>query len=220
MDGSTCEAVATGSRLVAADDPVLTERCPVVPGGSPKEIATIAAFAIGALREEIALHDVVAGLAANQIGIPLRVFVMKAKDGILPMINPRLFEVATSGGRAQDRAERPLQPGLIINGFMRKYGADAWVWSTEECLTMPGYRAKVPRRRRVWVAFIAENGRRVATILDGGASVIAQHEIDHLNGLLLTPHPGALRGVEASDEPGEGARGGEGPADEDGSAGR
>ena len=95
------------------------------------------------------------GLAANQVGVPLRVVVIQLpEEEVLVMVNPVIVE--TKGER------------MVIEG----------------CLSVPGYQAEVPRAESVRIQARDRNGkifRKRGTELLAQAM---QHEIDHLNGML------------------------------------
>ena len=108
------------------------------------------------------------GLAAPQIGVARRVFVMDPgwKDGApapLAVIEPAL----TPAGRRTAEAE-------------------------ELCLSIPGRPVRVRRPARVRLDFFDLAGVAQSLPLDGMAARIAQHEADHLDGvLILDPRPEA-----------------------------
>lgn len=95
------------------------------------------------------------GLAANQIGLPYRVFVMKANP-IICCYNPRIVDAS-----------------------------EEMIYLDEGCLTFPNYYVKVQRPKRVRVRFTRPNGEVVTEVYDGMTSRIFQHELDHLNGVLF-----------------------------------
>ena len=101
------------------------------------------------------------GLAAPQIGVPLRVVVADAGTGPLAVVNPR---VRRRGG---------TQVG------------------TEGCLSIPGVYGDVRRARRVEVEGRNVRGRRIVIRSRDLLARVFQHEIDHLNGVLITD-PGRL----------------------------
>jgi peptide deformylase len=55
----------------------------------------------------------------------------------------------------------------------------------EGCLSLPGLRLKVPRAERVKVVAYTLEGRRLEIEAEGLAACAWQHELDHLNGLLI-----------------------------------
>ncbi len=98
------------------------------------------------------------GLAANQIGVQRRVFVYDVGEGPRVVINPRIVE---SDGE----------------------------WSYEEgCLSVPGLSWEIVRPNAVHLVGLDLDGNEVsleATELEGR---VFQHELDHLDGILLVEH--------------------------------
>jgi len=95
------------------------------------------------------------GLAAVQIGVPLRVIVVDSGSRPVAYINPRL---------------------------RRRWGAEI---GPEGCLSVPGVLAAVRRAHGVVVEATTPPGRRVAVRAIGLRARILQHEIDHTNGILF-----------------------------------
>lgn len=97
------------------------------------------------------------GLAAPQVGLAKRVFVMCPPDGQPRcVVNPELSEME---GREEGE---------------------------EGCLSMPGiYATNVPRATRVRVQGMDELGQPVDFIAEDFEARIVQHEFDHLNGILF-----------------------------------
>jgi peptide deformylase len=96
------------------------------------------------------------GLAAPQVGVLKRVIVMDCGDGLIEMVNP---EIIDSKGEQFDYPEG--------------------------CLSIPGLRGDV--RRHKWLKLRAQdrNGNFFEMEADDLLSRCAQHEIDHLNGVLF-----------------------------------
>jgi peptide deformylase len=63
----------------------------------------------------------------------------------------------------------------------------------EGCLSVPDFRADVKRHARVTAEGMDINGRRVKIHAEGLLSVILQHEIDHLNGILFIDRISVLK---------------------------
>lgn len=97
------------------------------------------------------------GLAAPQIGRSIRLFVLKADDGVKrTFINPQIIQTSTE------------------------------VSSYEEgCLSIPKIYADVIRPERVTVQALNEKGRRFTLEADGLLARVIQHEYDHLDGILF-----------------------------------
>jgi peptide deformylase len=100
------------------------------------------------------------GLAAPQVGHVLRLFVMDVawKDGAhepFVCINPEIVE------RSGDTVTGP-----------------------EGCLSIPGVTAEVPRAQWIVLRWTTPEGSAIENRLDGAAAICAQHEYDHLDGIV------------------------------------
>ena len=95
------------------------------------------------------------GLAAPQIGVPLRVVVAEVGRGPIAVVNPRL---------------------------RRREGREVGV---EGCLSIPGVYGEVSRAQRIEVEGRSPSGRRVVVRSRGLLARVFQHEVDHLNGVLF-----------------------------------
>ncbi|MEM7709863.1 MAG: peptide deformylase [Pseudomonadota bacterium] len=106
------------------------------------------------------------GLAAPQVAVSLRVFVMDAswKEG-LP--DPRVFV----------NPEIVAQEGQQVN--------------EEGCLSIPDTPRRVKRPRRIVLCFDGPGGARREETFEGFAAACICHETDHLNGTLILDHPRA-----------------------------
>jgi peptide deformylase len=72
------------------------------------------------------------------------------------------------------------------------------VWSSDEtvvmeegCLSIPGQPCRLSRPAAIRMVWTGLDGTRAEHALDGAAARIAQHELDHLNGILILDHPAA-----------------------------
>jgi len=129
------------------------------------------AFGTAQLRELIAdMRDTMghlngAGLAAPQIGVPLRVVIFGVTQ------NPRY----------PDAEEVP--DTVLINPVITPIGKEmeeAW----EGCLSVPGMRGVVPRFVRVRYQGFDDSGRAIDRSVEGFHARVVQHECDHLDGIL------------------------------------
>jgi peptide deformylase len=108
------------------------------------------------------------GLAAPQIGVPLRVFVIdvsvgRERDGLIVMINPAFVEL------------------------------DGMQLEEEGCLSIPTFNATVVRPSRVVVAGLDRTGEEHRREGTGLLARAFQHEMDHLDGMLFVDR---LRGIK------------------------
>jgi peptide deformylase len=106
-----------------------------------------------------------AGLAAIQIGVPLRVVV---------------FEVAHNP-RYPDAAPVPLT--VLVNPTIELL-SDERELGWEGCLSVPGMRGLVPRYTRLRYRGYDERGLPIDRSVDGFHARVVQHECDHLDGIL------------------------------------
>lgn len=107
-----------------------------------------------------------AGIAAPQVDVLKRVFTMELKE------NPRYPNKATF----------PLY--VAINPEIETI-SDTLIESWEGCLSIPGIRGQLPRYKQIRLKALDRFGTPYDVVLDGFSAVVAQHELDHLNGILL-----------------------------------
>ena len=108
-------------------------------------------------------HPRCVGLAAPQVGGDLRVAVMdatrhpksKVSQGLIVLVNPEIMET----------------DGLILQ--------------REGCLSIPDFTADVRRSARIHLKAFDQFGSSREFWLEGFEAIIAQHEIDHLDGKLF-----------------------------------
>lgn len=112
------------------------------------------------------------GLAAPQVGISLRMFVIEDPA-------PVLGEVA----RIRERTPTPF--AAIVNSHYRAVG-DEQVAFYEGCLSIPGYQAVVARPRTIALTGHHLGGGSIEREITGWEARIVAHETDHLDGVLYT----------------------------------
>lgn len=157
--------------IVQAGDPVLRARAAEVP---PERLATPEFQAL--VREMIAAMRAApgVGLAAPQLGVPLRVIVLEDRADLAG----RLTEA--------ERAERervPFAVRVLVNPVLRAVGEERALFF-EGCLSVNGYVALVDRAREVEVTGLDERGTLQSWRVRGWPARILQHEVDHLDGTL------------------------------------
>jgi peptide deformylase len=96
------------------------------------------------------------GLAAPQIGVPLRAIVTDFNDQLHVVLNPEIVE----------------ESGELVEG-------------EEGCLSIPGWYGPVKRRERVTVRGLSRTGKPMKIKSEGWEARVFQHEVDHLNGILF-----------------------------------
>ncbi|SUE44566.1 peptide deformylase [Roseomonas gilardii] len=97
------------------------------------------------------------GLAAPQVHVPLRLFVVREWEGGRALVNPELEPVGEE----------------VESGW-------------EGCLSIPGLRGCVPRAKRVRWRAQDLDGREIGGEAEGMSARVLQHEYDHLEGTLYT----------------------------------
>ncbi|RJT76444.1 peptide deformylase [Arthrobacter cheniae] len=131
------------------------------------------------------------GLAAPQIGIPLRIAVLEDQG-------------VQDEAIAAARLRTPLPFTVIINPRYEADG-DAVDAFYEGCLSVPGYQAVVERHRSIKATYLQPNGITVTAGFEGWPARIVQHETDHLNGQLYLDRA-ILRSLTANEEHGRWAQ--------------
>lgn len=114
------------------------------------------------------------GLAAPQIGVPLRVFVAEDQE-------EHIAELPE--GRAESRGRVALPLTVLVNPKLSPVG-DERITFFEGCLSVRGYGALVPRWHSIQINGVDAEGRPVSLRLAGWPARIMQHELDHLDGTL------------------------------------
>ncbi|CAM3175964.1 peptide deformylase [Streptobacillus ratti] len=96
------------------------------------------------------------GLAANQVGIDKRFFVLEIEDEIIKVVNPEILSFG-----------------------------EEMVEFQEGCLSIPGIFKNVLRPESITVRYQDENGNVIERELNELKSRAFQHELDHLDGILF-----------------------------------
>jgi len=109
------------------------------------------------------------GLAAIQIGVPLRMLVIDLA-----------------------KQDEPKAPQIFINPEVVASSDDRSTYE-EGCLSIPEYYADVERPSSVRVKFVDGNGKEKELEADGLMATCLQHEIDHLNGVLFIDYISKLK---------------------------
>ncbi len=109
------------------------------------------------------------GLAAPQVGVPLRVVVMDLHG-----------------------EDEPRQPQILINPEVLEASEETAAMS-EGCLSVPGAYEEVERPARVTVRHQDLGGTVHTRVCTGLEAVCWQHEIDHLDGVLFVDHLNRLK---------------------------
>jgi peptide deformylase len=150
---------------------------PILKMGDPRLLRAaqpVAEFGTAQLRQLIAdMLDTMraadgAGLAAPQIGVPLRVVIFGSADG-------------SASRRYPDQP--PVPWTVLVNPVLEPVG-DEVEEDWEGCLSVPGLRGVVPRFRRLRYSGFDPDGRPIGRLAEGFHARVVQHECDHLDGIL------------------------------------
>jgi len=139
--------------------------------GSPEEAAAL----IGALLETMRASPATVGLAAPQIGVGIRAFVLdvsghrraSSSQGLVALLDP-----------------------VLVSGE----GADT---VREGCLSVPDLTANVRRATRIEIEGRTADGERKRYEMEGFEARAALHELDHLDGLLILDRVGSAGDIFA-----------------------
>ncbi len=114
------------------------------------------------------------GLAAIQVGVPMRILVIDLQEpeeeGGEPVRDPRVF----------------INPEILT-------ASDQDVPYTEGCLSVPDQYAEVDRPNRIRARWMELDGKVREEEIDGLLAVCLQHEMDHLEGILFIDHLSRLK---------------------------
>jgi peptide deformylase len=94
------------------------------------------------------------GLAANQVGVPYRIFTMRGSPENFVCFNPKIVQ--------------PSEQEVVLE---------------ESCLSYPGLIVKVKRPQHIRVRFAMPNGDIRTDTFTGMTARVFQHEMDHLDGI-------------------------------------
>ena len=149
--------------IIIAPDPRLKRVCEPV-AQVDDELATLMNDMLETMYEAPGV-----GLAAPQVGVAKRIIVVDAARG-----------------------EEPPSPYKLVNPEI--------VWTSDEdkvheegCLSLPTYYEEVTRPDRIRVSYMNENNEQKELEADGLLSVVIQHEMDHLDGVLFVDHISTLK---------------------------
>ena len=114
------------------------------------------------------------GLAAPQIGLPIRLFVV---DTAPFADDDDLTE--------EERTFLSNFKKTFINAKITEETGDKWLFN-EGCLSIPGVREDVSRQKQITIEFLDEQFTPQRLTLTGLAARVVQHEYDHIEGILFT----------------------------------
>ncbi len=135
-------------------DPILRSECEPIQHPQSAAIRIVADDLQETLRDLRQRHGMGRGLAAPQIGAPLRLIYIETSQPSF-LINPEIVEIGTE---------------------------DFLVW--DDCFSIPHLLVRVQRAYRIEVSYQDLSGRIHTLDAEGPIAELLQHEIDHLEGVL------------------------------------
>src|SRR3989338_10438175 len=142
-------------QIVKHPNKILSQRLKEV-----KEITPEIRELISAMRQKM-IESQGVGLAANQVGQDLAIFVIDKK-----------------------LAEENNVSDVYINPEITEYSKDTTEME-EGCLSLPDYWIPVSRAKKIKIKALDENGNKIKIKARGFLARVLQHETDHLNGVLI-----------------------------------
>lgn len=161
--------------VVAYGDPVLRKTGVDIDSGYPdlKEL-------IGNMWETMYNANGV-GLAAPQIGKPIRLFLVDT--------GPFAEDEELS---EQDREELRDFKRVFINARIEEETGEKWAFN-EGCLSIPDIREDVSRQEAIIITYLDEDFKEHTETFDGVLARVIQHEYDHIEGILFTDKISSLK---------------------------
>lgn len=121
------------------------------------------------------------GLAAPQIGLPIRLFIVDTEpfsesDDLTP----------------EEQGQLKGFKQTFINAKMILEEGNEWVFN-EGCLSIPDVREDVIRNEKITIEYLDENFDKKTEIYEGLVARVIQHEYDHIEGVLFTDKISSLK---------------------------
>ena len=161
--------------IVAYGDPVLRKKATEIPQDYPK---------LDELIENMweTMEDASGvGLAAPQIGLPIRLFLVDT----------------TPFSQDDDLTEKEQKEldgfkKVFINATILEEEGDEWAFN-EGCLSIPNVREDVFRNEKITIKYYDADFNEYTETYDGLRARVIQHEYDHIEGILFTDHLTSLK---------------------------
>ncbi|MGS2726638.1 peptide deformylase [Psychroserpens sp. BH13MA-6] len=161
--------------IVAYGDPILRKKAKPITKDYP-ELDTL----IENMRETMyGAYGV--GLAAPQIGLPIRLFLVDTE----PFSEDEEFS-------EKEQEELKNFQRVFINAEILEEEGDEWAFN-EGCLSIPDVREDVFRQPKITIKYQDENFKSHTEVFDGLIARVVQHEYDHIEGVLFTDKLSTLK---------------------------
>ena len=120
------------------------------------------------------------GLAAPQIGLPIRLFIVDA----YPLSDDKEFKNISDELKSFKK--------VFINPTILSEEGETWKFS-EGCLSIPGIREDISRQEKITIEYLDENFISYTETFSDIRARIIQHEYDHIEGKLFTDYLSMLK---------------------------
>jgi peptide deformylase len=145
------------------NDPILRRKCDPVDtanlSADPKVVQSLLDEMFATMTAEKGI-----GLAANQVGYTVQIFILKDGDSFKEFINPEIVS----------------QSELVD-------------FEGEGCLSIPGTSGKTKRYKQLTLTWLDRNGTKNESVFQDMQAFAVQHEMDHLNGKLYIDQFGPVK---------------------------
>ena len=121
------------------------------------------------------------GLAAPQIGLPIRLFLVDT--------SPFADDEALS---EEEQNSLKNFKRVFINAKILLEEGDEWAFN-EGCLSIPDVREDVFRQPKITIEYVDENFNKHTEVFEGLIARVIQHEYDHIEGVLFTDKLSSLK---------------------------
>jgi len=121
------------------------------------------------------------GLAAPQIGLAIRLFVIDTTPFSDDDELSKEEQIALNGFKK-----------VFINARIEEETGEEWIFN-EGCLSIPDIREDVNRKNTITISYLDENFKEKKETYDGLLARVIQHEYDHIEGILFTDKLSSLK---------------------------
>ena len=161
--------------IIGYGDPVLRKVCTDISADYPNLKQTVADM------YDTMYNAYGVGLAAPQVGLPIRIFVIDTKP----------FAEDEDLSPEEQQQLRGFKQ-TFINAKMLVEEGEEWGFN-EGCLSIPDVREDVYRNERITIEFYDEDFNKKTEVYDGLIARVIQHEYDHIEGILFTDKISTLK---------------------------
>ena len=156
-------------------EPVLRKHCEKISKDYPNLNEIIANM------YETMYHANGVGLAAPQVGLPIRIFLVDTEP----------FSDSDDVSK-EEAVELKKFKQTFINATILKEEGDLWAFN-EGCLSIPDVREDVFRHDTITIEYYDEDFNKKTEVFNGLIARVIQHEYDHIEGILFTDHISTLK---------------------------